>query len=85
MSDALAVAKAVIRAAQSSVTVKEGEMVTVEITHTSRNASLQLVSRTAEPGIVSCSWNKWTSQSTTSLSITGMADGRTRLVTVGIQ
>ena len=81
MSQALAVEEAVIRADEMSVTVGVGQTVTVGISHTSRNA-VSLVSRTGDPGIVNCSWNKWTSQSTTSLNITGLTRGTTT-VTVG--
>ncbi len=81
MSQALAAEEAVIRADEMSVTVRVGQTVTVGISHTSRNA-VSLVSRTGDPGIVNCSWNKWTSQSTTSLNITGLTRGTTT-VTVG--
>lgn len=81
MAEALTVPKATIRAAESSITVAVGQTASVEITHTSKN-SVSLISRTADPDIAVCSWDKWISPTTTSLKVKGMRRGRTT-VTVG--
>ena len=81
MERALADSRATIRAANSSVTLGVGQTTSIEITHTSKNA-VSLISRTADPNTVICSWGKWTSQGTTSLTVTGLRRGTTT-ITVG--
>lgn len=81
MEQALAGSKATIQAAASSITLSVGKTASVEIAHTSKNA-VSLISRVSDPNIAVCSWGKWTSHETTSLTVKGLKRGTTT-ITVG--